>query len=134
VRASLSRRLVTVMLLLGVLVLSIPAVTLAAGGGGSAGDQQYTDPFAGSSTPTTATHTSTATQTVTQQPTTSTPPPSTVAQTTGTLATTDPMTTPTATTASTELPYTGYDSWLAGAVGFALVGGGLALRHRVRQS
>ena len=37
-------------MLLGALALAVPAVTLASGGG-SAGDQQYTDPFAGTPAP-----------------------------------------------------------------------------------
>jgi LPXTG-motif cell wall-anchored protein len=123
------------MLLLGALALAVPAVTVASGGG-SAGDQQYTDPFSG---------------TTTSSPATSTAPPTTSAAThttTGSVATTTPVastqtasdpTTPTATIASStsstagQLPHTGYDSRLAAALGFALVGGGLALRARLRR-
>ena len=46
-------------------------------------------------------------------------------------------TTPTATIASTttgELPHTGYDGWLAAALGFALVAGGLGLRARAHRA
>ncbi|HEY5396037.1 MAG TPA: hypothetical protein VIL16_11635 [Trebonia sp.] len=145
-RTFVSRRLVTVLLVLGALVLSVPAVTLASGGG-SAGDQQYTDPFAGTSTPTTgASHTATHTQTATPPPTTApptatapptgtAPPTSTVAPTTGTgTLTSDPSNMPTATTASRQLPYTGYDGWLAGGLGFTMVSAGLVLRRRVRRS
>ena len=61
------------MLLLGALALAIPAVTLASGGG-SAGDQQYTDPFAGTapgkSKPKTTT---TGTPTTSSQPAATTP-------------------------------------------------------------
>jgi LPXTG-motif cell wall-anchored protein len=129
------------MLVLGALALSIPAATLASGGG-SAGDQQYTDPFAGTSTPTASTHTTTHAQTTTPQPTTSAAPPATVAPTTvstvtGTMTGTliaDPSGMPTATAASGQLPYTGYDSWLAGGFGFAMVSAGLVLRRRTRRS
>lgn len=132
------------MLLAGAVALSIPAATLASGGG-SAGDQQYTDPFAGTSTPTRTSHppttvtsppaspTTTAAPTITVAPTpTPTPSPAT-ATATGT-PTSDPSPTPTATTAANQLPYTGYDSGLAGALGLALVGGGLALRRRLRRA
>ena len=127
------------MLLLGAVALSIPAVTLAAGGGGSAGDQQYTDPFGGTSTPSSTTH-ATATPTTpatTNAPTTSAPASTVAASSTtsaaGTL-TSDPGSMPTATTAGNQLPYTGYDIWLAGAFGFAMVGGGLLLRRRTHRS
>jgi LPXTG-motif cell wall-anchored protein len=46
-------------------------------------------------------------------------------------------TTPTATIASTttgELPRTGYDGWLAAALGFGLVVGGFGLRVRLRRT
>ncbi|MGH2856583.1 MAG: LPXTG cell wall anchor domain-containing protein [Solirubrobacteraceae bacterium] len=114
------------------LALAIPAVTLAAGGG-SAGDQQYTDPFAGS--PTTATTTPTHTQTATSTPTATSAPPTpsasaTTPQSTVTLTSNDP----TATTAHQQLPYTGYDSWLAGALGFSLVGAGVVVRRRARRA
>jgi LPXTG-motif cell wall-anchored protein len=125
------------MLVLGALALSIPAATLASGGG-SAGDQQYTDPFAGSSTPTASTHTTTHAQTTTPPPTTSAAPPATVTPTTVSTATgtlnADPSGMPTATAAGSQLPYTGYDSWLAGGFGFAMVSAGLVLRRRTRRS
>jgi LPXTG-motif cell wall-anchored protein len=129
------------MLLLGVLALAVPAVTLA-GGGGSAGDQQYTDPFAGtapgkSKPKTTTTAPTTAPQSATA-PATTTPPPTSATPVASTSGASDP-TTPTATIASAtgtagELPHTGYDGWLAAALGFALVGGGLGLRARLRRT
>ncbi|MGH2895251.1 MAG: LPXTG cell wall anchor domain-containing protein [Solirubrobacteraceae bacterium] len=132
------RWLVTSILLLGALALAVPAVTLASGGG-SAGDQQYTDPFAGTapgkSKPKTTT---TSTPTTSTTPATTTPPPTPTASATpaaSTSSSSDP--TPTATIASTttgELPHTGYDGWLAAALGFVLVGGGLGLRARLRRS
>jgi LPXTG-motif cell wall-anchored protein len=128
------------MLLLGALALAVPAVTLAAGGGGSAGDQQYTDPFGGTSTPTskpktTATTPPQTTPTPAPAPTTSATPVAST-QTATTQTSSDP-TTPTATIASSTtgtLPRTGYDSWLAAGLGFVLVGGGLALRVRARRA
>ena len=57
-------------MLLGALALAVPAVTLASGGG-SAGDQQYTDPFAGTPAPGKSKPKTTAT---TPPPTTSTAP------------------------------------------------------------
>jgi LPXTG-motif cell wall-anchored protein len=128
------------MLLLGALALAVPAVTLASGGG-SAGDQQYTDPFAGtpsssqSKTTTTSSAPATSTTPATAAPTpTSTSPTTPVAST----QTSSDPTTPTATIATPstagQLPRTGYDSWLAGALGFALVGGGLLLRARLRRT
>lgn len=129
--------------MLGVMVLAIPAVTLASGGGGSAGDQQYTDPFAGtkppaSTTRTTATSapTSTSAPATTVAPTSTTAPAPAPVTTTTTSAAADPATTPTATTALTgsQLPYTGYDGWLAAGFGLVMVAAGLGLRHRLRRS
>ncbi len=131
------------MLLLGALALAIPAVTLASGGG-SAGDQQYTDPFAGTapgkSKPKTTT---TSTPTTSSQPAATTPAatPTTSATPVASTSTSSDPTTPTATIASTatstttgELPHTGYDGWLAATLGFVLVGGGLGLRARLRRT
>ncbi|MDQ2897150.1 MAG: hypothetical protein M3Y09_16140, partial [Actinomycetota bacterium] len=53
------RHAFVVLLIFGLAGFAVPAITMAAGGG-SAGDQQYTDPFGGSSggqTRTTATST-----------------------------------------------------------------------------
>ena len=120
------------------LALAVPAVTLASGGG-SAGDQQYTDPFAGTPAPgkskpkTTATTPPPTTSTAPATPAPATPAPTPVASTS---SSSDP-TTPTATIASSTagtLPHTGYDGRLAAALGFALVGGGLLVRARVRRT
>jgi LPXTG-motif cell wall-anchored protein len=119
------------MLVMGVLALSVPAVTLANGGGGSAGDQQYTDPFAGTSTPTSTSHT-TPPATATAPATTSFSQPVPVAApATGT--TSDPTAT-IAATSTNQLPYTGYDGWLAAALGFVMVAGGMVLRRRMGRS
>jgi hypothetical protein len=124
------------MLLLGALALTIPAIALA-GGGGSAGDQQYTDPFAGTSpgkSTSTRSTPATSTQSATPPPTTATQQATTPVPSTQTSS--DP-TTPTATIASSstqaQLPRTGYDSWEAGVLGFVLVAGGLGLRAHLRR-
>jgi hypothetical protein len=131
------RWLVTCMLVLGALALAIPAATIAAGGGGSAGDQQYTDPFGGTSSgKSTSTATTTSAPSTPTQPAT-TPAPTTSATPVASTSTASDPTTPTATIASTttgELPHTGYDGWLAAALGFALVGGGLGLRARLHRT
>jgi LPXTG-motif cell wall-anchored protein len=130
-------------MLLGALALAVPAVTLASGGG-SAGDQQYTDPFAGTPAPgkskpkTTATTPPPTTSTAPATPAPATPAPATPAPTpvASTSSSSDP-TTPTATIASSTagtLPHTGYDGRLAAALGFALVGGGLLVRARLRRT
>ena len=132
------------MLLLVLMALAVPAVSLA---GGSAGDQQYTDPFAGSGG--SGSHTA-GTTTSSPATTTSSPAP---AQTTHSAApsttpaapsSADPTTAaavpttagePTATMAggsSTTLPYTGYDAWTAVGFGLTLVAGGAALRWHLR--
>jgi LPXTG-motif cell wall-anchored protein len=139
VRVRSPRRLGIWTLVIGALALSVPAVTLAAGGGGSAGDQQYTDPFAGTS----PTHTATSAPTTAAAPTAPATPPTTAAPPSSPPATTSVQPTatiagdPTATIASTsanQLPYTGYDGWLAAAFGFVMVGGGLVLRRRTGRS
>jgi hypothetical protein len=142
-RVRTPRWLVTCMLLLGALALAIPAVTLASGGG-SAGDQQYTDPFAGTApakskpkTTTTASTPATSTQPTSTQPASATAPPTTSATPVASTSASSDPTTPTATIASTttgELPHTGYDGWLAAALGFVLVGGGLGVRARLRHT
>jgi hypothetical protein len=129
-----SRRILSWLLLLGVLALAAPAVTLAAGGG-SAGDQQYVDPFAH----THGSHTSTTTPTTTSAPApvATTPAPVTTTPAAATTTSTDPTAT-TASTATTPLtsaktlPYTGYDGWLAGGFGLILAGTGLGLRRKVQ--
>jgi LPXTG-motif cell wall-anchored protein len=128
------RWLATCMLLLGALALAVPAVTLASGGG-SAGDQQYTDPFGG--TTTSATHTTTSAPPATSSPSPSPTPTTSATPVASTQTSSSDPTAPTATIASStagQLPRTGYDSWLAAALGFALVAGGLALRVRIRRA
>ena len=130
------------MLLLVLVALAVPAVSLA---GGSAGDQQYTDPFAGGSSGGSGSHTA-GTHTSGPATTTSRPAPAQSSSSPAPVASTsaaDPTTaTPVATTAgeptatmaggsSTSLPYTGYDAWTAVGFGLTLVAGGAVLRWRL---
>ena len=142
-----SRRLLTWFALLVALALAVPAVTLASGGG-SAGDQQYTDPFAGTPTPQTHTGgTQTATLTATAPapattpasagttPATGTrPPAATPAPATATSAPAVSAASATTSTRPTTLPFTGYDSWLAAGLGAGMVAGGIVLRRRARRT
>jgi hypothetical protein len=131
------------MLLLLALALAVPAVSLA-GGRGSAGDQQYTDPFSGGSggsshpagSTTSAPATSTTPAQTTSSPAASTTPATPTSSADPTTASAVPTTAgePTATIAgppSTTLPYTGYDAWTAVGFGLTLVAGGAVLRWRL---
>jgi LPXTG-motif cell wall-anchored protein len=91
-----ARPIVTWMLVLGALALAVPAATLAAGGG-SAGDNQYTDPFASSTAPTTASHT---------QPTVTTAPAPAVTSTTAPATAAPPATAPPTTAPPAAAPPT----------------------------
>ena len=139
-------RLLTVAccLVLAVACLGAPAIALA---GGSAGDQQYTDPFSGgspgggSATATAPAQTETATapaQTTPAESPDTTPAPTAPADTTPSETTpVEPSTEPdpTATVAAPStgtLPYTGYAAWTAAGFGAVLLGAGLALRLRTR--
>jgi hypothetical protein len=127
------------MLVLVLVALAVPAASLA---GGSAGDQQYTDPFAGGSGGS-ASHTAATTRSspAPAQTTSSVAPSTTGAASTSAA---DPTTAaavstttgePTATIASgssTTLPHTGYDVWTAVGFGLTLVVGGAALRWQLR--
>jgi hypothetical protein len=130
-------------------LLSAPSVSLAQGGGGSAGDQQYTDPLAGTTTPS-----QTATQPASSTPASTTPAPSTsttpaptssgasstsapVTSTPSSAPTSDP-TEPTATTAAgttgagKTLPFTGLNLWAVVGIGLTLTASGLLIRIRAR--
>jgi LPXTG-motif cell wall-anchored protein len=128
-----ARHVATCLLVLGAIGLAAPAVTVAAGGG-SAGDQQYTDPFAASTK--TSTSTPAPPPATTSAPVATTPAPAAAPATATTPTAT--IASPTPTTAATSshgsLPYTGYDSWVAGAVGAVLVAGGLGLRRRAQRA
>ncbi len=128
------------MLLLLGLAMAVPAVSLA---GGSAGDQQYTDPFSGggggaaSTTTSARTTSSPAPAQTTSSPVASTTPATPTSSADPTTAAAVPTTAgePTATisgSASPTLPHTGYDAWTAVGFGLTLVVGGAALRWRLR--
>ena len=141
-----SRLLATFLLVLGLIALAAPMVALA--GGGSAGDQQYTDPLANqhkhSTTTTTSSPAASSTPAPAPAPTTSTATPAPTPTSSAATTSTTPATTPTATiatgtstpatTGAKQLPYTGYDSALAAGLGFVLVLGGAGLRLRSRRS
>jgi hypothetical protein len=137
------RLLIAVCLTLGLLALALPAASLA---GGSAGDQQYTDPFGGGAakpaqTTTASTPASTSTPVAPPATTTAAAPPATTpaapAQTTpvAPAAANPTAPDPTATTATSSdppatLPMTGYSAWMAGGFGAVMLASGLALRRR----
>jgi hypothetical protein len=112
---------------IGALALAVPAVSLA-GGGSSAGDQQYVDPLSGSS------HHSTTT---TASPATPTPAPVASASSSTPTATATAATSTTAATgsssASKQLPFTGMNVWLAAGIGLLMLGAGVGIRRAVRQ-
>ena len=124
-----------VLVCLGLLALLAGPTVALAQGGGSAGDQQYTDPF-GSTTHTSTTHT----QTQPQQTTTSAPvttPPATSTTPATVTSTADAGSTPVATAASSNgktLPYTGLDLWTVVGVGLTLMASGLLIRVRSRRA
>ncbi len=141
-----SRKVLICLFVLGLVALAAPVVALA--NGGSAGDQQYTDPLSGTHSPSTTTTQapppSTSTSNAPPPASSPTPAPPTSSAAPTTTATAPATATPTATTAATtgtstlsaagarQLPYTGYDGRLAAAVGFALVLGGIGLRRKLR--
>jgi hypothetical protein len=124
-----------VLVCLGLLALLAGPTVALAQGGGSAGDQQYTDPF-GSTTHSSTTHT----QTQPQQTTTSAPvttPPATSTTPATVTSTADAGSTPVATAASSNgktLPYTGLDLWTVVGVGLTLMASGLLIRVRSRRA
>ena len=108
------RRIVA--LLLAVSLLALPSTAMAQ----SAGDEQYSDPFA-NQTPTPAPATTQAPATA-AQPAQSTPAPASA---------------PAASNApaqAAQLPRTGWDAGVPGALGLVLMSAGVALRARVRRS
>ena len=100
-----------------------PAAAFAQG----AGDDQYNDPFGDEEA-----------QEATPQPTaqapaaTATPAPATPSQATATPA--GPQATATPVQGGPSLPYTGIDGWPIAIGGAVLLGSGLALRARLRES
>jgi LPXTG-motif cell wall-anchored protein len=134
----------TLTALVAALALAAPSAALAQ----SAGDEQYADPFGGSnggsqgsdggSQGSNGSGESNGSSGTTA-PATSTPAPATSAPTsTSTTTSTTPATTttPAATTAATggqQLPYTGAPVGLVVLAGVLLLGGGVALRVRLRE-
>jgi cytoskeletal protein RodZ len=122
----LPRFTLTWLVVLGVLALFGASSALAAGP--SAGDQQYVDPLTGSTTPSSHSNTpSSSSSTASPTPTASSS--SATSSSTASTATGTASTGSTATSAAT-LPRTGYDGWLAAAIGAGLVGAGLAIRRQ----
>jgi LPXTG-motif cell wall-anchored protein len=94
-----------------------------------AGDDQYADPFSGQATPTA---TPRATATVAPQAT-ATPVPAAPSQSSAAPAATPaPAAAQASTAGGPTLPYTGIDAWIPGVGGALLLGGGVALRRRLR--
>jgi LPXTG-motif cell wall-anchored protein len=97
------------------LVLAVPTVALA----GGAGDNQYSDPFGGSSQPTQTAPAPTQTAPSSAPAPTSTSQPDTAGAPAA------------STTQAGELPRTGLDLRLVAGAGVLLVAGGLLLRRRL---
>jgi LPXTG-motif cell wall-anchored protein len=139
------RHLAALLVVLGTLALAVPAVALA---GGSAGNNQYTNPFGSGTTsqPTTTASPQTSSTTAPVTTTSSPPPASTqsaATATTSVVTTTDPASGPTATAAASgagattggkALPRTGYAEWELAGFGLVLVAGGLVIRRRSRRA
>jgi hypothetical protein len=92
-----------------------------------AGDDQYSDPFSGQSTPTATPQATAAPQ--------STPAPAAPAQSSAAPAATAAPAPPAQASAAAggpTLPYTGVDAWIPGVSGALLLGAGVALRARLR--
>jgi cobalamin biosynthesis Mg chelatase CobN len=135
------RQLLGSLAVIAALAMLVPSVALA-GGGGSAGDQQYVDPLAGSSPSGSKSHSGSSSTTHSTAPSTSsstspasTPPPS---SSTGSTAVSSDATATSSASAkadppSTTLPRTGMDVTLAVAIALGMLGAGVALRRTVRQ-
>jgi hypothetical protein len=105
------------------LALAAPAAAHAQGG---AGDDQYSDPFSGSSGTPTATPQPSAPQA------TATPAPAQSSAAPAATATPAPAASASS-AAGPALPYTGVDAWIPGLSGALLLGAGVALRVRLRE-
>ena len=106
------------------LALAAPSARAQTG----AGDDQYADPFSGQATPTA---TPRATATAAPQATATSVPAAPAQSSTAPSATPAPAPVSAAAGGPT-LPYTGIDAWIPGVGGALLLGGGIALRRRVR--
>ena len=119
-----TRSLLALLIVFGLLAALIPAVALA-GGGSSAGDNQYVDPLSGvhshsGSSSSSSTGSSGSTASAASASATATSPTATSAATT-----TDPSG-----KSSKTLPFTGFQDWQAAGLGVVLMVGGLGLRRR----
>ena len=135
-----ARHLATLLVVLGAFALAVPTIALA---GGSAGNNQYTNPFGPGTTsqPTTTAPPHTSSTTPPQTTTASAPPSTSVAPDTATVSavtTSDPTATAAAsprvgtTTATKGLPYTGYAGWDIAGFGLVMIAGGFVIRRRSR--
>jgi hypothetical protein len=140
------RHLAALLVVLGALALAVPAVALA---GGSAGNNQYTNPFGSGTTSQPSTPPPQTSSTAASQTASSTSPPATTVSpatvTTSVVTTSDPTATsePTATAASPAagtttggegLPRTGYAVWEIAGFGLVMVAGGFVIRRRGRRA
>jgi hypothetical protein len=131
-----SRRVTRAWFALALVLAAIvpPAVALA--NGPSAGDNQYTDPLAGTKTTKSTTTATTAPQPTTTPQTTTTPAAPSPGST-GSLSSSPPTATSSSASTTTgassshsgTLPMTGFDAWLGLAVGAGLIGAGVAVRR-----
>jgi LPXTG-motif cell wall-anchored protein len=143
------RKTLVLLTIIGTLALFGTASALASGP--SAGDQQYVDPLAGqhsshhssgNGSGSSSSSSSSSSSGSSSAPATSTPTVTTQnSSATGSSTATAASGTPTATTAAatpmagdppSTLPRTGFDAWLAAALGLAMAGGGLYLRRAAR--
>jgi hypothetical protein len=141
-----ARHVVAVLIVLGALALALPALALA---GGSAGNNQYTNPF-GSTTPASPPATSStssappattpATTPAATTPASTTPPSSTAAASAGATTTAEPTATaaaggaPSTTSGSgPSLPRTGYVAGEAAGFGLVLLVSGMVIRRRIQR-
>lgn len=104
------------------------AAPVAHAQGQGAGDDQYADPFSGQATPTATPRATAAPQA------TATPAPAAPAQSSAAPAATaaPPAAQASSAGGGPTLPYTGVDAWIPGVSGALLLGGGVALRRRLR--
>jgi hypothetical protein len=133
-----ARHLAALLIVLGLVAMAVPAIALA---GGSAGNNQYTNPFGSTSPSSPPATSSTASAPPATTPAQTTPPSSTSPAVDPGTATADPTATAaagaapsTTTTSGRSLPRTGYLDWEAAGFGLVLVAGGLVVRKRARRA
>jgi cytoskeletal protein RodZ len=144
-----ARHLAALLIVLGALALMVPAFALA---GGSAGNNQYTNPLGSTSPSSPPATSSTSSAPPATTPPATTPPATTPETTPATTPETTPASTaedttssdvPTATAAAApgttetsgpSLPRTGYLDWEVAGFGAVLLAGGVVIRRRVRRA